>query len=140
MKYRKHAYYKVGEDKLQEELDIVSLIKAIRQVKVMKSILFNKWQNTLLKFQQKDVIESSAGSSEFEGGNMSIVNLIKHQNKTVSKYYRNKIDTLIEEYKSKEIKPIDKKILKGITVKAFVVTPKMTKNSIIFIGGLQQRL
>ena len=30
---------------------------------------------------------------------------------------------------------MDNKLRKQITVKAFVVTPKMTKKSIIFIGG-----
>ena len=80
----------------------------------MKSILLNKWQNTLLKFQQKDVIESSSESSEFEGGDMNIVSLIKHQNKTISNLYSNKIRNSIEEYKKKELKLIDKKILKGI--------------------------
>ena len=55
----------------------------------------------MLKFQQKDVIESSSDSSEFEGGDMNIVSLIKHKNSIISNLYENKISNSIEEYKSK---------------------------------------
>ena len=114
MKFRKHAYYRVGADKLQEELDVVSLIKAIRQVKVMKGILLNRLQNTALKFQQKDVIESSSESSELEGGNINIISLVHHKNQAIKTFYTNKINSLFDQYKSKDFKLIDKKILKGI--------------------------
>ena len=83
-------------------------------MRIIKSVLLNKYQNILLKFQQKDVIESTSGASEFEGLNMNIVDLIKHPNISVSTFYTSKINNLIDEYKSKDLKSIDKKILKGI--------------------------
>ena len=80
----------------------------------MKNVLLNKYQNILLKFQQKDVIESSSWASELEGLNMNIVDLIKHPNISISSFYTSKINNLIDKYKSKDLKSIDKKILKGI--------------------------
>ena len=74
----------------------------------MKSILLNKWQNTLLKFQQKDVIESSSESSELEDGNANIISLVKHSNKVIGTHYSNKVKNIIDKYKSKDLKSIDK--------------------------------
>lgn len=114
MRFRNHAYFRVGAEKLQDELDVVSIIKAIRQVKLMNKVLMNKHQNLLLKFQQKHVIDSTTESSEFEGTNTNIISLIQHKNQTVSNFYVDKIKRTIEEYKSKDLKLTDKKILKGI--------------------------
>lgn len=54
---RRHALYDKGYEKLEQELDIVNIIKNLRQLRLMTRFLLNNEQKVLLKFQRKNVIE-----------------------------------------------------------------------------------
>ena len=45
------------------ELDIVTLIKSLRSVKLLSQVLFQPNQRLLLKFQRNHLIESDSSSS-----------------------------------------------------------------------------
>jgi hypothetical protein len=47
---KKHYQYDVGEDKLQDELDVVTLLKTIRRVKIISNIVMTQTQNMFLNF------------------------------------------------------------------------------------------
>ena len=72
--FRSHAYFRVGQEKLLEELDWVTIIKAIRQLKILTQVLLNKDQRFLIKFQRKNVIDSTSSGTSDEG-QMNIVGM-----------------------------------------------------------------
>ena len=64
IKLRNHSYYRVGADKLEEELDWISVIKAIRQLKLISKVLLTNKQNFMMKFNRANVIESTSSASD----------------------------------------------------------------------------
>ena len=87
---RDHLYYEVGENKLQEELDWVTIIKSIRQLKILTQILLSKQQKFLIKFQRNNVIDSSSSETSDEG-NTNIVSLMKSTNQKYKEGISSKI-------------------------------------------------
>jgi hypothetical protein len=56
--------YKIGHEKLEKELDVINIIKHLRQLRLMTNFLLTKEQRMLLKFQRKNVIDTSSSSSD----------------------------------------------------------------------------
>ena len=75
LKYRNHSYYHVGENKLKQELDCITVIKAIRELKLFRKILLTNRQNFLMKFNRANVIDSESSSSDDTRAN--ILDIIK---------------------------------------------------------------
>ena len=51
-----HDIYKLGKHKIDEELDVKKLIKAIKDVKVIKNILLEKYERHLMKYDKRRVL------------------------------------------------------------------------------------
>ena len=64
LRLRNHSYYRVGANKLEEELDCISVIKAIRQLKLISKVLLTNKQNFIMKFSRANVIDSSSSNSD----------------------------------------------------------------------------
>ena len=75
LKLRNHSYYRVGEDKLNEELDWISVIKAIRQLKLISKVLLTNKLNFLMKLNRANVIDST--SSHSDDVHLNIMQVIK---------------------------------------------------------------
>ena len=75
-KFRDHLYFEIGQEKLLEELDCVSIIKAVRQLKILTLVLLNKRQKFMMKFQRNNVIDSSSSGTSDEG-QMNIIDLME---------------------------------------------------------------
>jgi hypothetical protein len=61
---KKHLLYEKGVKKLEKELDIVNLVRSIRQLKLMASVLIGPSERLLLKFQKKNMIETQSSSED----------------------------------------------------------------------------
>lgn len=61
---KKHYLFEKSQKKLLEELDVVSLIRAINEIKILKQTLLTQSQRMLLRFQRKKVIETASSSSD----------------------------------------------------------------------------
>ena len=48
--YRSHMLYDEGEEKLQEELDCITFLKSIRQLKLLTQVLLTRKQKLMLRF------------------------------------------------------------------------------------------
>lgn len=47
---KRHTLYRLGHEKLKQELDIINIIKNLRQLRLMTRFLLSSDQKTLLKF------------------------------------------------------------------------------------------
>lgn len=61
---REHILYNKGARKLKQELDIVNLVRQIRQLRLMAKVLLKPSERLLLKFQRKNVVELTSSSSD----------------------------------------------------------------------------
>ena len=117
-KYRRHLYYRIGEEKLYHELDCISLIKTIRHLKIMTQLLFSKHQEFLIKFQRNNVIDSSSSSTSDEGN----TNIVKYFRSTVN-YDKEKVENKLKSnsnwYKQNQLTQMDLKIIRGVIKKRF---------------------
>ncbi len=60
----KHFLFDKAEEKLESELDIITLLKSMRKLKLMTQAILTQKNRMLLKFQRKNLIESSSSSSD----------------------------------------------------------------------------
>ncbi|CAI2358867.1 unnamed protein product [Moneuplotes crassus] len=112
-RFRDHLYYEIGEEKLLDELDCVTIIKAVRQLKILTHVLFDKKQKFLMKFQRNNVIDSSSSGTSDEG-QMNIVDLMASKNEKHVKIVNKKIQKAIYSIQGRHLKELDKRIIAGI--------------------------
>ncbi|CAI2359482.1 unnamed protein product [Moneuplotes crassus] len=116
--FREHLYFEIGQEKLLDELDCVTIIKAVRQLKLLTAVLLNKRQKFLMKFQRNNVIDSSSSGTSDEG-QMNIIDLMASKNKKHVEIVNKKINKVIESFCDKPFQEIDKRVISGIVKKRF---------------------
>ena len=116
--FRNHLYYKIGEEKLYNELDWISLIKTIRHQKILTRLLFSKYQELLIKFQRNNIIDSSSSGTSDEG-NANIVKFMTSKNNNDKEKAQDKIKNSIHWYRKSMISQVDLRIMKGVVKKRF---------------------
>ena len=116
--FRNHLYYKIGKEKLYNELDWISLIKTIRHQKILTRLLFSKYQELLIKFQRNNVIDSSSSGTSDEG-NVNIVKYMTSKDKSDKDKAHNKVKKSINWYRKNQINQVDLRIMKGVVMKRF---------------------
>ena len=93
------------------ELDVITLIKSIRQLRLFSQILLSEDQRMLLKYQRSNLIESGSSSScdsDLEG--------VDIKDKVIKEHFRNRVKDALSyfEDKSRHLDPIDKRIIAGL--------------------------
>ena len=61
---KKHIIYKRGSKKLLHELDCITFLKSIRQLKLITQIFLNQNQKLMLRFQKKNMIDTEESSTD----------------------------------------------------------------------------
>ena len=67
--FKRHANFNEGENLLYHELDVITLLKSMRRVKLLTQSLFTYQQKMLLMFQRKNMIESESSSGDSDTNN-----------------------------------------------------------------------
>lgn len=83
MKKSHHHLYRKGERKLMEELDVISLLRSMRQIKLLTQVMLNQKQQLLLRFQRRNIIESSTSSGSDNREKNDISKLIESKNSLI---------------------------------------------------------
>jgi hypothetical protein len=116
--HRVHYHFKEGEEKLNDELDVVNLLKTMRRVKLLTQTLMTQTQKMVLRFQRRNIIESSSSSGDSDTNNkFDQMNLMENRNPMVRLVFFGKLKKMIQGYKSHRLNMIDKKLLRGLFVK-----------------------
>ena len=61
-----HWRLKLGQEKLMRELDVIKLLRAIRDVRLLKDAQLKRSESILLKFQRQRIIQTSSSSGADE--------------------------------------------------------------------------
>ena len=72
--------YKKANGKLEQELDVVNLIRSIRKLRLMTKVLMPSRNRMLLKFSRKNLIETSSSSSDSDDEKAEIMKLLENKN------------------------------------------------------------
>ena len=114
---RKHYHYTNGEDKLYDELDVITLLKSMRRVKLLTQTLLTQTQKMMLKFQRKNIIESSPSSGDSDTNNkFDTINLMESKDPMMRLVVISKIKKMVSGYRSKTLDDIDKRLLRGLFI------------------------
>jgi hypothetical protein len=71
-----HDLYNKGNRKLERELDIVNLVRSIRKLRLMARVMLTPAERMLLKFQRKNVIETTSSSSDSDHYSFDTIKLL----------------------------------------------------------------
>jgi hypothetical protein len=83
---------------ISKELDIVTLLKSIRKVKLMSQVVLTQQQNTLLKFQQRNVIDTNSSSSDSDDNDQEPFKLLENKDPMVRLILLGKIKRVFKSY------------------------------------------
>ncbi|CAI2386528.1 unnamed protein product [Moneuplotes crassus] len=115
---QRHAYFTIGKHKLTQELDCITLIKTIKQLKILTQVLLTKEQKFLIKYQRQNIINSASSDSSDEvqkgqprRNHVQMVGMERVRKQSVEGF---KISKVIEELKRKRLDDVDIRIIKGI--------------------------
>lgn len=115
---KKHYQFNEGEDKLFDELDVISILKSIRRVKLLTQSLLTQQQKTILRFQRKNIIESSSSSGDSDSNNkLDLMNMMESKNPMLRFTVYAKLKKIMNTYHDQTLTEIDRRILRGLFVK-----------------------
>eukprot|EP00347_Sterkiella_histriomuscorum_P018613 403344852 len=116
LKYRSVYLYNKGVKKIDNEFDAISLIKLMKQVKLLTSTLLNPTQKMMLGFQKQNVLDSDSSDNNSEEDDVALVKKLRSQNKFIRLMALGRVKHNIQGYFNQErkFKEIDHKLVKGI--------------------------
>lgn len=115
---KKHYHFKEGEDKLFDELDVITLLKSMRRVKLLTQTLLTQSQKMVLRFQRKNIIESSSSSGDSDTNNrFDQMNLMESRNSMIRLSVFAKIKKIMSGYVDSNLTEVDRRVLRGLFVK-----------------------
>jgi hypothetical protein len=116
--YRHHYYFRKGVYKLQEELDVVTMLKSMRRVKLLTATLLTQTQKMILKFQRKNLIESNSSSGDSDTNNkLDSANLLESKYPMFRLVVLSKIKRMILRLTQEPIDVLDKRLIRGLFVR-----------------------
>ncbi len=135
--------YKRGNQKLERELDVVNIIRSIRQLRLMSQVLLGPGERMLLKFQRKHLVESDPSSSDSDNHKDDTIKLLNSDLGLLRLQTVIKINRILKFfYLDKPLESVDRNLLSGIFVRrpeAAKVDEAMNKQYSVFGLDLYQR-
>ena len=115
---KKEFIYAKAQNRLLGELDVITLLKSIRQVKLLTQVLLSQSQKMVLRFQRKNLIETSSSSQDSDDQNkFSTVRLMECYNPMIRLVIFGKLKRMIKAYKKRKLTSIDRRLFRGLFVK-----------------------
>ena len=112
--YRQHWRLIQGEEKLHRDLDIRRLLKSARDVRVLRSTLFDKGERMLAKFQKHSIIETE--TSEGADDQIPIHTLMSQKKTDWTRFVtlNNVVECIKSSTSVESLNPITKRLIDGI--------------------------
>lgn len=112
-----HFYFDKAEEKLQEELDVVTLLKSNRKLNLLTQVLLKQQHRMLLRFQRKNLIETSSSSSDSDHNNLDTVKLMENKNPMVRLAIYGKIKRMLNEFQGSTLDDTGRNLVRGLFVR-----------------------
>jgi|LauGreDrversion4_2_1035121.scaffolds.fasta_scaffold747573_2 hypothetical protein len=95
-------------------MDIVSIIRSLRDLKLMSAAILGVKERMLLKLQRKNIIELASSSSDSDNYTYDTVKLFNSDNNFVKLGQIVKINKILKQFKGKKLDNADINLIKGI--------------------------
>ena len=109
-----HDLYNKGNRKLERELDIVNLVRSIRKLRLMARVMLTPSERMLLKFQRKNVIETTSSSSDSDHYSFDTIKLLNSKRGLVKLQQVVKIKNHLISMKDQSLSLVDQNLMKGV--------------------------
>ena len=108
--------YLEGKDRFLKDLDWVSIVKSIRELKALMKVLLNDHQRQMLVFEKDSILYKSKKLDTKEFDDIKFKVPFENEEKIKKDIYHEKINKFIEEYSICQISNFDKKIISDINI------------------------
>ncbi|TNV85152.1 hypothetical protein FGO68_gene10495 [Halteria grandinella] len=109
-----HLLYAKGDSKLRRELDIVNLVRQLRQLRLMAQALMPDKNRLLLRFQRKHVIELTSSSSDSDHYDYDPMKMLQSGEGLLKVRQIAKMSKVFDQAKEDKLEKVDKNVLKGL--------------------------
>eukprot|EP00347_Sterkiella_histriomuscorum_P002468 403368032 len=109
-----HYMFKKGKKKLEQELDVIQLLKNLRKFKLIQQAMLNQKNRMLLKFQRFNLIETSSSSSDSDDNKMETLSLMENKNPLIRLVMYGKLKKMLNQIKGKKLQPIEMNLIRGV--------------------------
>ena len=103
--------YKEGEDRYLKDLDCVSIVKSIRELKALTRIILNQQQRQILAFERESVIPSSRYLEEQDANQIQNKVPFEYDNQEKHLQYSEELDKIIQHFSNRQLTDIDNNII-----------------------------
>eukprot|EP00347_Sterkiella_histriomuscorum_P023730 403333580 len=112
--YKKHYLYQKGEEKMNQELDVIQLVKTLRKFKLLAQAMLSQNNRMLLRFQRQNLLETASESSDSDDNNLDTMHLMESQNPLIRLVIFGKLKKMINDYKGKKPKYMERNLMRGV--------------------------
>lgn len=112
--FKKHYMFKKAQVKLEEELDVISVIKTLKKFRLFIQAMLSQKHRMLLRFQRQNLIETDTSSSDSDHNNFDTLTLMESENPLVKLLIFAKIKKMIHAFENVKIKSLDRLLIRGI--------------------------
>ena len=106
--------YSEGEERYLKDLDWVSIVKSLRELKALTRIMLNQQQRQILEFERESVIPSNKLLQHDEAELIQNKVPFEYSGESKQDDYKDTINKLVEEYSQKSFTNIDIRIINEI--------------------------
>ena len=109
-------YLNKGRSKLNNDMDVVSIIRLLHNVDIMTSILFTEFEQILLNFQRQVVLDSSSNESDQDKAKAKRTQraILSHQICKERSRFKGQMIEQMQSWLEQELKPTEQRLLTGI--------------------------
>ena len=123
--------YKEGEDRYLKDLDWVSIVKSIRELKALTRIILNQQQRQILAFERESVLPSSKYLDELNANQIQNKVPFEYGSEEKHQQYSEELEKIIEYFSNRQLSDIDNNIINEL---ADEITKKVQETSVATIS------
>ena len=102
-----HFLFKKAESKLKNELDVVRIVKNMRQLKSLAQAMLSQKHRLLLKFQRSNLVETSSSSSDSDNNMFDDLKLMENKDPWVKLSTYGKMKKKMKKFEGKKITELE---------------------------------
>ncbi|CDW84258.1 UNKNOWN [Stylonychia lemnae] len=112
--YKNHYLFMKAQDKLDQELDVITLLRSLRKLRLMNSTLLNQKNRMIMRFQRKNLVETQSSSSDSDDNKNDTLKQMENQNPMVRLMVYGKLKKMMMSYANQKLHTIDRNLIRGI--------------------------
>ena len=113
-KVNKHIYINKAEDMLTNELDIRTLLKSNRNLKLVQQVVLSQRNRMLLRFQRQNLIDTTEEDSDSDNNSYDTLKLMQSHNPVVRLMVYGKLKRMVNSFLGDKLKEKEKNLIRGI--------------------------